>query len=179
MSYCYLVSTLWKPGQVRAANNCRQGPHPQEIESCGNDPASRWAGTDQRGRPVEWMVLGAAACPQLQRCFLGRWVHRTMLKTKARRKDVLLRKQHCTNSDRVEWNLRILEHNIKTQTEKKGTPLSKAAQNPWAGTSRAYVKIWNNITRKIQKNPASWCHWAPTVLQVLEAAWMSLHSDFG
>lgn len=64
MSYCYLVSTLWNPGQVRAAKNCRQGPHPEEIQSCGNDPVSRQAWTDQRGCPAKGMVLGAAACAQ-------------------------------------------------------------------------------------------------------------------
>lgn len=65
-----------------------------------------------------------------------------MLKAKARKREVLLRKQHCTNSDKSGMelkNLRRTQH--QSENRKKGTTLSKGAQNPWADTSRAYKDV--------------------------------------
>lgn len=98
------------------------------------------------------MVFGAAAGTQQHRRFLGK-VHRTMLKVKARKEERGTTKKTTLYKFRESGmelkSLRRTQH--QSANRKKGTPFSKEAQNPWAG-SRAYKDVEQHHHKNTEKS---------------------------
>lgn len=151
MIFCYLVSTLWNPGQVRAANNCRQGPHPQETElwqwSCQQMSMDR-------PKRVSSSVNGSWCCcmsPTAQMLF-GEKAPQDNAESQSKEQRGATEKTTLykfRESGMELKNLRRTQH--WSANRKKGTPLSKGAQNSWAAST------YKNVEQYHHKNTEKSC----------------------